>query len=84
MKTLYSRWDILAKLRGYLTPYFVGFTKPTARTLIWIVVAMIAVGGVRSVRSLHAEFLADLDLVSLNSLYHTLSYAVLRSVRLCG
>ena len=75
MKTLYSRWDILAKLRDYLTPYFEGFTKPTTRTLIWITIAMIAVGSVRSVRSLHMEFLTDLDLVSLNCLYHALSYA---------
>ena len=75
MKTLYANNDILAKLKGHLLPFFDGFTKPTARTLIWMVIAMLVLGGVQSVRNLHTDFLADLDLVSLNTLYHALSYA---------
>lgn len=75
MRTLYATPDILAKIRTYLTPLFEGFSRPTRRTLMWLIIAMLALGSARSVRNLHTDFLADVDLVSLNALYHALSYA---------
>ena len=75
MKTLYPNGSILTKLVTYLQPFFAGFGKRTTRQLIWIVIAMLAVGAVHSVRSLHTEFLSNLDLASLNSMYYALGYA---------
>lgn len=75
MESLYPNSNILTKLASCLRPFFVGFSKRTRRQLIWIVVAMLAVGAVHSVRSLHTEFLSQLDTASLNALYYALSYA---------
>ena len=75
MKSLYSNSSILTKLAAYLKPFFAGFGRQTTRQLIWIVIAMLAVGAVHSVRSLHTEFLSNLDLASLNSMYYALGYA---------
>ena len=75
MKSLYPNSSILTKLVTYLQPFFAGFGKRTTRQLIWIVIAMLAVGAVHSIRSLHTEFLSNLDLASLNSMYYALGYA---------
>ncbi len=75
MRTLYATPDILTKIRFYLTPVFEGFSRPTTQKLMWIIVAMLALEGARSVRNLHVCFLSELDLVSLNALYHALRYA---------
>lgn len=77
MTSLYKQTGIIAKLRNLLdgSECFQGFTKPTARKLIWIILAMLATGALQSVRSLHTEFLAPLGLFSLNTLYHALAYA---------
>lgn len=75
MESLYPNSDILTKLASYLRPFFVGFSERTRRQLIWIAVAMPAVGAVHSARSLHAEFLSQLNIASLNALYYALSCA---------
>lgn len=75
MKSLYPSWDILSKLNAHLQPFFQGFTRPTRRSLIWIVIAILAVGAVHSVRDLHTEFLGELGLMSLSAAYYALSHA---------
>lgn len=75
MKPLYAVPDVLTKIRTHLTPLFEGFGRQTTQTLIWIIVAMLALEGARSVRNLHTGFLSELDLVSLSTLYRALSYA---------
>lgn len=73
VKPLYERVGILAKVRAFFIPYFTEFTKPTADKLIWLLVAMLVVGQARSIRSLHTEFLKDLDIASLQALYYAVS-----------
>ena len=75
MSSLYRQIGVIAKLRRLWEECFQGFTRPTTQKLIWIMLGLLAAGALRSVRSLYTEFLASLSLMSLNSLYHALSYA---------
>lgn len=75
MSSLYRQTGVIAKLRMLWEECFQGLTRPTTQKLIRIMLGLPPAGALRSVRSLYTEFLAQLSLLSLNSLYHALSYA---------
>ena len=76
MPTLfYHKSTVIGKLHAYFSSYFQKLTRPTARLLTWIAVAMIAVQGVPSLRWLYTHFLAGIHQRSLEAFYYACKHS---------
>ncbi len=76
MPTLfYHKSTVIGKLHAYFSSYFQKLTRPTARLLIWIAIAMIAVQGVPSLRWLYEHFLAGFHQRSLEAFYYACKHS---------
>lgn len=75
MNKRYHDSSILTTIKELLSPYFSICTRPTARNLIWVVIAMVVLGGCRSVRWLFEHFLNRVQRNKLNAFYYACDYA---------
>ncbi len=72
MRLLYTRNSVFNRLFLYFHDYFSNATKPTARNLFLVVIAILTLDTFRSVRSAHSHVISRLADTSLNAFYYTL------------
>ena len=68
--SFYHEQTTIGRLFAYLADYFPSLTRPTARASSFLVIAIIATQGLRSIRSLFIRFLQKVSPKSLNIYYH--------------
>lgn len=74
-KLLYNKNTVTGKLFCFFSIYFVGLSAPTAESLAFLLVSMLALESAGSIRSLYRHFLAKATGKSLNAFYYLCSYA---------
>ena len=74
-KSLYNKNTVTGKLFCFFSIYFAGLSAPTAESLAFLLVAMLALESAGSIRSLYRHFLAKATGKSLNAFYYLCSYA---------
>ncbi len=70
-RLLYLKKFILDRLNTYFDEYFSDTTKPTARNLFLLVIAILTLDTLRSVRFAHVHVLSKLVDTSLNAYYYS-------------
>ena len=74
-KSLYNKNTVTGKLFYFFSVYFAGLSAPTAESLAFLLVAMLALESAGSIRSLYRHFLAKATGKSLNAFYYLCPYA---------
>ena len=74
-KTLYNEKTLTGRLHKYFLIYFETFSAPTADTLFLLVLSILTLESGHSIRFLYQHFLSGITTKSLNTFYHTCSYA---------
>ena len=74
-KTLYNEKTLTGRLHKYFLIYFETFSTPTADTLFLLVLSILTLESGHSIRFLYQHFLSGITTKSLNTFYHTCSYA---------
>ena len=69
-KSLYNKNTVTGKLFYFFSVYFAGLSAPTAESLAFLLVAMLALESAGSIRSLYRHFLAKATGKSLNAFYY--------------
>ena len=69
-ESFYHKHTIIGRLFAYISDYFKNFTRPTAHALSFMIIAIIATQGLRSIRSLFFQFLRKVNSRSLNAYYY--------------
>ena len=69
---LYFKNSILNRLFSYFHDYFFGVTKPTARNLFLVILAILTLDTFRSVSFAHRHVISKMSKTSLNAFYYTL------------
>ena len=69
---LYFKNSILHRLFSYFKDYFSDTTKPTAKNLFLIILAILTLDTFRSVRFAHRHVISKITKTSLNAFYYTL------------
>ena len=69
MDLLYNEKTTVGRLAGYFSNYFPQLTKRTRRLLLWLLIAMLALGCCPSIRFLFRHFLKDAAPASQNCYY---------------
>ena len=74
-KTLYNEKTLTGRLHKYFLIYFETFSASTADTLFLLVLSILTLESGHSIRFLYQHFLSGITTKSLNTFYHTCSYA---------
>ncbi len=72
MRLLYIKGSVFNRLFLYFHDYFSNVTKPTAKNLFLVVIAILTLDTFRSVRFAHSHVISRLADTSLNAFYYTL------------
>jgi len=72
LRLLYTKNSVFNRLFLYFHDYFSNVTKPTARNLFLVVIAILTLDTFRSVRFAHSHVISKLADTSLNAFYYTL------------
>ena len=69
MDLLYNETTTVGRLASYFSKYFPKLTERTRHLLLWLLIAMLALGGCPSIRFLFRHFLKDAAPASQNCYY---------------
>ena len=76
---LYFKDSILNRLFSYFHDYFFGTTKPTARNLFLVILAILILDTFRSVSFAHRHVISKMSKTSLNAFYYVLQTGTMSS-----